>query len=599
MKTHLFNLELTSMKSKRKVKNAALLAAFLTLITNTAAQATNVWAVDSKGNITLNGSIFRIKGGSWFGLEGRHEPASDPVNPSGAPMEMYIGNMFWNESGRALARDAVEIKSLGFNSIRIPVSPQTLVDSDPQGRDPNLKNAASVRIQGPYTALKEVVKACSNAGLYVMLDMHSCSNFVGWRKGRLDGRPPYVDATRVGYEFKREEYSCAESGNPSTVKYIHAYNASKWLGDLKKLAGLGAEIGVDNIMGIDIFNEPWDYNWSEWRSLIDQAYAAISPVNPNILIFAQGISGTSGSQDGSPNTVNPSPHGDPTSNPNWGENLFDAGNQPPSMPKSKLVFSPHTYGPSVFVQPMFADPAQPECAGLEADAFAEKKCRIVINQERLDKGWHEHFGYLKALGYAVAVGEFGGNMDWPNKTDAHQQGKFGYLTDRTTDQKWQNAFVDYLMREGVHDSFYWSINPESADTYGVFNTLYDPVSNKDGWGTWSGTDSRKLALLSKLWNAPQVENPGKVANVNGVPSKGFTFHVSSTGLIAYSLPEAGFVSLKLYNLNGSLRSEVTGQQQAAGSYSINRRQMKADPGLYLVVFRAGEHSHNQMVYLAQ
>ena len=196
----------------------------------------------------------------------------------------------------------LEIKNLGFNSIRLPVAPQTLTDTDPQGKSPNLKNAESVRIQGAYTALKEVVKACSDAGLYVMLDMHTCSNFVGWRKGRLDGRPPYADATRQDYDYKREEYSCSESGNPSTVTNIHAYNTTKWLADLKKLAGLGAEIGVDNIMGIDIFNEPWDYSWSEWRSLIDQAYAAISPVNPNILIFAQGIGGTNGSQDGTPNT---------------------------------------------------------------------------------------------------------------------------------------------------------------------------------------------------------------------------------------------------------------------------------------------------------
>jgi aryl-phospho-beta-D-glucosidase BglC (GH1 family) len=358
------------MKSLRKVKSAALLGAFLSLIPYTPAQAANVWAVDAKGNITLNGTVFRVKGGSWFGLEGRHEPSSDPTNPSGAPMEMYIGSMSWSESGRTLAKDALEIKNLGFNSVRIPVAPQTLTDTDPQGRDPNLKNAESVRIQGSYTALKEVVKACSNAGLYVLLDMHTCSNFLGWRKGRLDARPPYVDATRQGYDYKREEYSCSETGNPSTVKHIHPYNTAKWLADLKKLAGLGAEIGVDNIMGIDVFNEPWDYSWSEWKSLIDQSYAAISAVNPNILIYAQGIGGTNGSQDGTPETKNISPHGVGHTNPNWGENLFEAGTNPPTMPKSKLVYSPHTYGPAVHQQMMFTDPAQPECLGLEGEAFA-------------------------------------------------------------------------------------------------------------------------------------------------------------------------------------------------------------------------------------
>jgi hypothetical protein len=60
----------------------------------------------------------------------------------------------------------------------------------------------------------------------------------------------------------------------------------EWLDDLRELAGLGAEPGVTNIMGIGIFNEPWDYTWEEWRSLIDQAYEAINEVNPNIFLTA-------------------------------------------------------------------------------------------------------------------------------------------------------------------------------------------------------------------------------------------------------------------------------------------------------------------------
>src|SRR5512142_2610681 len=51
--------------------------------------------VDSKGNLTANGVAFRVKGASWFGLQGRHEPSNDSVNPSGAPLEQYMGNVFW------------------------------------------------------------------------------------------------------------------------------------------------------------------------------------------------------------------------------------------------------------------------------------------------------------------------------------------------------------------------------------------------------------------------------------------------------------------------------------------------------------------------
>ena len=581
-----------------KSKISTSLAAVAIFMAGMKAQAANVWAVDEKGNITLNGEVFRIKGGSWFGLEGRHEPSDDATNPSGAPMEMYIGNMFWNNSGRTLEKDATEIKALGFNSIRLPVAPQTLNDNDPQGRNPYLKNAESERIQGAFTALKATIQACSKAGLYVMLDMHTCSNFVGWRKGRLDGRPPYADAARVDYDYKREEYSCSETGNPSTVKHVHAYNTTKWLNDLKTLAGRGTELGVDNIMGIDIFNEPWDYSWAEWRSMIDQAYQAISSVNPNILIFAQGSGGTNGSQDGTPDTKAISPHGDASSNPNWGENLFEAGPTPPSMPKSKLVYSPHTYGPAVFQQTMHASPTQPECAALEGDAMAEKKCQLVINAPKLENSWHEHFGYLKAQGYAIAIGEFGGNMDWPNKTNTHNKNLWGYLTDKNVDEKGQNAFVDYLMKEGIYDSFYWSINPESADTYGIFTTPFDPVSNDAGWGTWSTVDTRKMNLLKRLWDAPQVSNPGQVIGVRKSEKNGFSVQFSATGAVSYTLPKSEFVSLKLYNLDGSLRSEVLGKQQAAGSYSMDRSQLQAEPGLCLAVFKAGNYTYSQKVYLA-
>ena len=321
----------------------------------------------------------------------------------------------------------------------------------------------------------------------------------------MDARPPWADANRENYDFKREDCSCAADGNPSTVTRIQAYDVTKWIANLKTLAGLGASIGVDNILGIDIYNEPWDYSWSEWKSLIEQAYSAINSVNPNILIFAEGIGGSSGNQDGTPTTTTKSPHGnETTTNPNWGENLYEAGTTPPAVPKNRIVFSPHCYGPSVCTQPMFADvTAQPECAGLVEDAFGNAKCKIVIDPAKLEIGWEEHFGYLRALGYAVCIGEFGGNMDWPNKSESRMQSRYSYLTDKTTDQQWQEAFVNYLIKKNILNSFYWSINPESSDTYGIYSTPYDPISNTGGWGTWSGTDSRKLTMLAKLWNATE------------------------------------------------------------------------------------------------
>src|SRR5688572_5546373 len=88
-------------------------------VNKSAAQAGHpVWRVDASGNITKDGVIFRVKGASWFGLEGRHEPSSDPDNPSGAPMEQYMGNVFWAPSSRTYDQDIAEFKAMGINLIR-------------------------------------------------------------------------------------------------------------------------------------------------------------------------------------------------------------------------------------------------------------------------------------------------------------------------------------------------------------------------------------------------------------------------------------------------------------------------------------------------
>jgi endoglucanase len=474
------------------------------VVTRNATTTGAVFRVNSSGRITKNGTVFPVHCGSWFGLEGRHEPSSDPTNPSGAPMEQYIGNTFWANGGagtnRTIAQTMQEISGMGINVIRLPLVPQTLNPNDPQGRDPYLKNHPSVRIANSRLALETMIKAADAANIEVMLDVHSCSNYVGWRKGRLDARPPWTDADRDNYDFKRENYSCAATGNPSTVTTTHPYNTTMWLDNLRTLAGLGDSLGVDNIIGIDIFNEPHDYTWAEWKSLTEQAYTAINAVNPNILLFVQGIGTVAGTQDGTPTTTTQVPHGAAATNPNWGENLFEANTNPINIPKDRLVFSPHTYGPSVFVQKMFMDPAQTQCAGLEGDAAGDADCNIVINPTLLKQGWEEHFGYLKQLGYGIVVGEFGGNMDWPlGQASIRDRNRWSHITPGV-DATWQNTFVDWLAEKHI-EGCYWSINPESGDTAGWYGHAYDPVSNTTGWGEWRAFDQRKTNLLNRLWQA--------------------------------------------------------------------------------------------------
>jgi aryl-phospho-beta-D-glucosidase BglC (GH1 family) len=244
-------------------------------------------------------------------------------------------------------------------------------------------------------------------------------------------------------------------------------------------------------MAIDIFNEPWDYTWSEWKSLAESAFTAIDDVNKDVLIVVEGI----GSELSDGTKI---PHGDEASNPNWGENFYPAAAATLNIPKERLVLSPHTYGPSVFVQRQFMDPAQPECAGLEGESAGDAGCDIVIDAATLEAGWEEHFGYLRDQGYAVIIGEFGGNMAWPEGASQAEQTRWCHVSPGV-DAQWQNALVDYAIKHDI-DACYWAINPESADTGGLYGTTYDPDSNASGWGTWTDIDNRKMELLKRLWD---------------------------------------------------------------------------------------------------
>ncbi|HEY5285406.1 MAG TPA: cellulase, partial [Polyangia bacterium] len=65
------------------------------------------------------------------------------------------------------------------------------------------------------------------------------------------------------------------------------------------------------------------------------------------------------------------------------------------------------------------------------------------------------------------------------------------------DWEWQNIFVDYLNAKKMTDFLYWSINPESGDTGGLYNHAYTQ-SNESGWGVWQGLDTEKGGMLSNL-----------------------------------------------------------------------------------------------------
>ncbi|MDZ7923308.1 MAG: cellulase family glycosylhydrolase [Marinagarivorans sp.] len=458
-----------------------------------------IFRVNPQGKVTKNGQVMPVRCGNWFGLEGQHEEAG------GAPMELYIGNMWWDNTGRTLDKDMAEIKGLGFNTIRLPIAPQTLVKGHPDGKGyrdlnapanlkgENLKNTYSTyKYADAYSAMIGFIETAKTANVNVMIDIHSCSNYVGWRAGRLDQSPPYVDKDRgADYKFTRENYSCGTGGPGVTV---HAYNETKWLNDIKTIAILAKD--HPNVIGIDIFNEPWDYSWDQWATLAEKAYKVIEENNPNILIFVQGISGGN-------STNKEEPHGDAGSNPNWGENLYGFHTRPLKIPQDRLVISPHTYGPAVYQQMHFMDLAKdPTCEGLHGEEAAKHKCDMNMQYTRLKPGWEEHFGFLRDMGYAVVVGEWGGNRYWPTGGGARQAeaDAWKHLTHGTgeanIDFQWQKHFGRYMKEEQI-DSCYWGINPESSDTGGVFEHIY--ATDGKSWGKWGSVDNLKMNLIKNTW----------------------------------------------------------------------------------------------------
>ena len=123
---------------------------------------------------------------------------------------------------------------------------------------------------------------------------------------------------------------------------------------------------------------------------------------------------------------------------------------------NKIVYSPHSYGPSVFKQPYFADPSFPS---------------------NMPAIWGLQYGALAEEGVPIVIGEWGGRLVGQ-------------------DRDWQQAFADYLSSRPIIGSFYWCLNPDSADTGGLLATWARMVP-----------ETEKLQLLEKLpsTNVPRHE----------------------------------------------------------------------------------------------
>lgn len=279
--------------------------------------------------VDAEGRPFRIAGVSWFGFE----------------TDTMVVHGLWRRNYREMAE---QIRSLGFNTVRLPFSQAMLrenarTESVDFARNPDLEGRA------PLGCLDAVIAACGAAGLRVILDCHS-SRAGGYKEQDLWYLP--------GDDLWTEQ---------------------RWIDDWVLLAKRYA--GNPVVIGADLFNEPKrTATWgggrpdTDWNMAAVRCASAVHRVNPDWLIIVQGIS-----QHGGEATW-------------WGGNLTGAEAHPVALARAdKLVYSPHDYPASVYRQPWFDAPDYPA---------------------NLPAVWEKFWGFLAGRETVpVLLGEFGSRLE--------------------------------------------------------------------------------------------------------------------------------------------------------------------------------------------
>jgi aryl-phospho-beta-D-glucosidase BglC (GH1 family) len=383
-----------------------------------------------------HGAGYSVQGGRIHDPSGRVLPIRG-INHFGFDSTILVPQYLWEMSWKG---QIAQIKTLGFNAVRVPFVPDTLYNTTPVDElsfiNPELNG--DLRGKTSLQVLDLWMAEADRKGLYIVLDFHSVT-----RQG------PYPH----WFVSDPADYHLTYNGQ--------AYTQANWIRDLKLVAARYAN--NPHFLGVDLYNEPngkvrWgpgDPNGSDpayyWKRAAEAAAAAVLQANPRLLVFVQGIAGNF---DGIEDSDLPM---------DWGEDLQPQVYQPLDIPASKLVLSPHTYGPDVFMKSTFSDPAYPH---------------------NLADDWETLFGQLHPA-YALVIGEWGG--------------RYGEGPTGQQDVIWQNAFVQYLKSRNMRDTFYWAYTPNSHDAGGI---LDDDLQVRQ----------EKMALLRDLWG---VERPADSAKAEG------------------------------------------------------------------------------------
>jgi endoglucanase len=424
---------------------ALLVALVAPLVTSAptpaSAAGTGYWHTSGNKILDANNQGVRIAGINWFGFE------TDNKFPHG----------LWSRGYKSMLN---QIKSLGYNTIRLPYSNSIFtydgsnnVVGSPAvtGINSYADGGENIDLDGKTAVqiMDRIIDYGTSIGLRFILDRHrpdgSSQSPLWYRtaEGRASGEAKWIN----GWTFLATRYKDAT--------YVRNYTM---------------------IVGADLHNEPhsvqgnaaesacWgcgDLN-TDWRLAAERAGNAILAINPSWLILVEG--NECFGPNGRAIAIG---QNDTTLNCDWwGGNLMGARDYPVRLSvANRLVYSPHDYPKSLYSQPWFSDPNYPN---------------------NLPAIWDKYWGYLHKENIApVMLGEFGTKLVDPSDT------------------QWLDTLVNYLGRtatvgsNGIHWTF-WSWNPNSGDTGGILN---------DDWTTINTVKHNKLVPIQF---ALDVTNPTPV-----------------------------------------------------------------------------------------
>jgi endoglucanase len=390
----------------------ALIAGIITALPASAATGgTGTGYLHTSGNKILDstGATVRLTGINWFGME--------------TDNKTFHG--LWSSNPWRGQLD--KMASLGYNTLRIPFSDDALKSGAVATGINDYVNPDLIGLS-PLQILDKVIDYAGGKGMRVILDRH---------------RPTAAGQTALWYT----------SGVPE----------STWIANWQSLARRYA--GNTTVIGADLHNEPhaegtnpaatgacWGCGDTarDWRLAAERAGNAILSVQPNWLIFVEGVSCPSG---GLSNVWDNDPSNDEDCGW-WGGNLSKAGEFPVRLSvANRVVYSPHEYATSVYHQTWFDDPSYP------------------ANMPAI---WDKYWGYLYKQNIAPIM-----------------MGEFGTTLTSNIDKVWLQNLMAYT-GTGVNGmSFtYWSWNPNSGDTGGIAN---------DDWTT---INQAKQSILQPYLIAP-------------------------------------------------------------------------------------------------